>query len=63
MALPACRKCGHDLVADTPRCPQCGIEDPGRSDIARKEFRSQMSVMILTLVAAAIAVLLMMLLP
>jgi uncharacterized membrane protein YvbJ len=63
VGLPICRKCGYDLVADTPRCPQCGIENPGRSDIARREFKSQMSVMLLTLVIAALAVLLVMLLP
>ena len=23
-----CRKCGHQLSHDPPRCPQCGIEHP-----------------------------------
>ena len=63
MALPACRRCGHDLVAEAPRCPQCGVKDPGRSDAARAEFKSQMSVMLLTLAIAALAILLLMLLP
>ena len=63
MALPACRRCGHDLVADAPRCPQCGTEDPGKSDVARREFKAQMSVMLLTLAIAALAILLVMLLP
>jgi uncharacterized membrane protein YvbJ len=63
MALPACRKCGHDLVADAPRCTQCGVKDPSRSDAARAEFKSQAAAGLLFLVIAALAVFLVMLLP
>ena len=63
MALPACRKCGHDLVADAPRCPRCGVKDPSRSDVARAEFKSQMSVMLLMLAIMVLVVLLVMLFP
>ena len=27
--VPVCRRCGHRLLADAPRCPECGAPPPG----------------------------------
>ncbi len=52
MALPACRKCGHEVAEETLQCPYCGIKNPKKLD-AGAEFRAQA---ILTLLFFAVAV-------
>jgi len=39
-SLP-CRKCGHQLSHQPPRCPQCGIERPISTYGPAQEAKSQ----------------------
>ena len=36
-----CRKCGHQLTRQPPRCPQCGIERPITTYGPANEAKSQ----------------------
>jgi primosomal protein N' len=48
-----CRKCGHQLSHQPPRCPQCGIERPISTYGPAQEAKSQALVFLFGLAVCA----------
>jgi len=39
--VPVCRRCGHRLLAETPRCPECGTAPPAPDRAATEASPSE----------------------
>ena len=56
MTVPVCRRCGHEVVTDGPRCPYCGQLDPTRLD-TRQMFKAEARVSLFALVVCGLVLL------